>query len=331
MVGGSKNGHNFLSGGENLRSKFVIFLSILLILSFNFILVFASDDYGFALGFDGVDDYVEVSPSASLNFSSGDFSVQVWMKTSLEGMGVVNKWGSDTDIGWFLAVSGTPTTGAMMVYLTDGVDYVQNVTDEIVDDGEWHLLAFTRSNFLKFYIDGELVKQVDVTAIDSIDSDDPLFIGVLDSDDKSDWFDGTIDEVLLYSREINSTEITYSYNNGNGRYTPLNQTSLVAWWHFDEGSGTALLDETANNNDGTLYGDTDEWVAGKILLSLSSFKINFRDASIVVVSFLILGCLLSITLVLKVGDFKILTYTISMVVLVAILMLFLLIFTNWGF
>ena len=33
-------------------------------------------------------------------------------------------------------------------------------------------------------------------------------------------------------------------------------SNTVALWHFDEGSGTIVYDETANNNDGTIYGAT---------------------------------------------------------------------------
>ena len=36
---------------------------------------------------------------------------------------------------------------------------------------------------------------------------------------------------------------------------------LVAEWHFDEGSGSAVADSSGNGNDGTIYGAT--WVDGK--------------------------------------------------------------------
>ena len=39
--------------------------------------------------------------------------------------------------------------------------------------------------------------------------------------------------------------------------------SLVAWWKFDEGTGTTAFDSSGNGNDGTLEGDP-QWVAGKL-------------------------------------------------------------------
>ena len=42
---------------------------------------------------------------------------------------------------------------------------------------------------------------------------------------------------------------------------------LVAEWHFDEGSGSVLVDSSGNGNDGVIYGAT--WVDGKYGTALS--------------------------------------------------------------
>jgi len=38
---------------------------------------------------------------------------------------------------------------------------------------------------------------------------------------------------------------------------------LVAWWRFDDGSGTTAIDSSGSGNDGTLNGDA-QWVAGQL-------------------------------------------------------------------
>lgn len=38
------------------------------------------------------------------------------------------------------------------------------------------------------------------------------------------------------------------------------EQSLVAFWRFDEGSGTTVYDSSGNENDGTIYGA--KWVDG---------------------------------------------------------------------
>jgi hypothetical protein len=47
------------------------------------------------------------------------------------------------------------------------------------------------------------------------------------------------------------------------RPTALGQvgTSSIAWWAFNEGSGTTALDSSSNNNAGTIFGAT--YTAGR--------------------------------------------------------------------
>lgn len=48
-----------------------------------------------------------------------------------------------------------------------------------------------------------------------------------------------------------------------GTGTPPNETGLVGYWKFDEGSGTTANDSSGYNNHGTLYNDP-AWIKGKI-------------------------------------------------------------------
>jgi len=45
--------------------------------------------------------------------------------------------------------------------------------------------------------------------------------------------------------------------------TSTASAELVAWWRFDEGSGTTAVDSSGNGNDGTLEGGA-QWVAGQL-------------------------------------------------------------------
>jgi hypothetical protein len=49
--------------------------------------------------------------------------------------------------------------------------------------------------------------------------------------------------------------------------TPMNESGLVGYWNFDEGTGTIAHDSSGNNNDGTIYGAT--WTSGKYGQALS--------------------------------------------------------------
>ncbi len=59
-----------------------------------------------------------------------------------------------------------------------------------------------------------------------------------------DYMQGTIDEVSVYNRALSIAEVRYHYNKGGP----------VAYWRFDEGSGSTAYDSTVNNDDGTIYG-----------------------------------------------------------------------------
>ena len=60
-------------------------------------------------------------------------------------------------------------------------------------------------------------------------------------------FKGAIDEVRIYGRALDVSEIAQHFNNS---YT--NEADLRGIWHFDEGSGQTLSDSSALGNNGTL-------------------------------------------------------------------------------
>ena len=45
--------------------------------------------------------------------------------------------------------------------------------------------------------------------------------------------------------------------------TSTAQADLVAWWRFDDGSGTTAVDSSGNGNDGTINGGA-QWVDGQL-------------------------------------------------------------------
>jgi len=53
------------------------------------------------------------------------------------------------------------------------------------------------------------------------------------------------------------------------------RADLVAWWMFDDGSGTTALDSSGNGNNGTLTGDP-QWVAGQLGGALDFSGTNSR-------------------------------------------------------
>lgn len=67
------------------------------------------------------------------------------------------------------------------------------------------------------------------------------------------YFYGTIDEVRVYDTALSAAQILAHWNNGVEQRGSSSEFGIVAGWHFDESSGTAI-DYTVTGHDGTLQG-----------------------------------------------------------------------------
>jgi hypothetical protein len=108
----------------------------------------------------------------------------------------------------------------------------------------------------------------------------PILIGSGNPTHAGRYFNGAIDEVLIFNRSLNSTEISQLYNNGSGLYAntsiaPFN-SGLVAGYHLDEGSGTTIRDITGRYN-GTTSG-SPSYSTGKV--SQLSDWVNYTSGSL---------------------------------------------------
>jgi len=67
------------------------------------------------------------------------------------------------------------------------------------------------------------------------------------------YFNGTIDEVRIYNRALNASEVFYSSWNT----MPLNISGLVAWWRINESSGKRIYNYAPNiDNNFTILENT---------------------------------------------------------------------------
>jgi len=194
---------------------------------------------GTALKFDGVDDYVDAGAGSSLNFGTGAFSVEMWLKpTALATTGtLINTGGVNVASGFALQkASGT-------LYF-----YINGTTGDLIKysyftDTNWVHVVATRDNSgnLKAYKNG-----IDTTAsgsdASSLDNSQGFSIGARPAPlNYPSYFSGSIDEVRIYNRALSADEIRQHYN----------QKKPVMEMKFDEGSGTVARDESFNNNDAT--------------------------------------------------------------------------------
>jgi hypothetical protein len=151
-----------------------------------------------ALAFDGVDDSLTLTNTASINGLINDFTVGAWIKPSqLPWVGrIVSTARTQSNNGW-----GLGTFGNKLLMTTYGVkDYISS--GDWLMPGVWQHVAMymTADNAVEFYVNGQLVETIPGAAPAVLDSDDRLLIGAtteIGDSATSQHFPGLIDEVVI--------------------------------------------------------------------------------------------------------------------------------------
>jgi len=226
-----------------------------------------TSDFGDAVSFDGVDDYVElIDQSVASTFDSGStaFTITGWLKPSTLSSDTTNHnienvflaRASDAENDNFEL--GITTDGKLNLYLdTNSGDSTIELGNGELTTEEWHSFALTfDSGSVTAYIDGnEYTSSVNGTQLDEADGS-PFTLGKSLHIDT--FYNGAIDELGIWDTALTKDEIE------NVRYTTLDgdENNLVTHYSFDQDSvdDNTITDLTANANDGTLNnGDGDNF------------------------------------------------------------------------
>jgi hypothetical protein len=165
---------------------------------------------GGALQFDGRRSHVAVAHSASLSFT-GPFTIAAWIKpvgASDPNMAraIVEKWDgptSDSMSGYLLRIT-TKGHGHFMV--RDGTKYSEVASVKPIPIDVWtHLAATFDGTNVKLYVNGVLDRTMSST-VSPAASTAPLRIG-MGGGGGAHYFNGSIDDVRLYSRALSLEEI----------------------------------------------------------------------------------------------------------------------------
>ncbi len=208
---------------------------------------------GYALDFDGTDDYVNCGSDSSLN-PTDSITIAAWIKLdgSYECDNTIVSKGYATDAGeiYWLVIRAT-SPHRLMFSWGDGTtrDWLHSTTG--ISSNEWHHVAATfDSGEVKIYIDGELdaSKTSSVTSIQQQAYDTQ--IGKYWT--TGHYFDGTIEDVRMYNYVLNEDVIRNYYD------------ELCGCWEMNEGTGTTITDSSGNDNTGTLTNMSSPWVSGHL-------------------------------------------------------------------
>ena len=182
--------------------------------------------------FDGAGDYISVPSSSSLSIG-GTLTITAWIRKDTTGV-----------FGAILAKRDSTTNYQLIVRDTNVLSFYQGTT--VVNDttalsaNTWyHIAVVATSGSTDFYINGSLSSSGSGTTITA--TSDNLYIGQVAG---SSYWDGYMDEIVIFDRALNSTEIGNIYNNKQ-------YISPVALYRLEND-----VTDSVGSNDGTNNGVT---------------------------------------------------------------------------
>ena len=225
-----------------------------------------SEAGGYALQFDGIDDYI-LLPEA-IDIGSTSSTVSMWVKVPVVGEGDLT---ADERVGILLGIGRySPKPNANWEINSNGQIRIHWNEAEIdfpgssdLRDGKWHHIAFVRNidnDSLKGYVDG--VVEIDENdAGTNLEFDEAFYVGwdhrQKDVNPNNDHrFHGLIDELQIWDIARTQAQIIADYK--TGITNPFNNSNLKLYLRMNNGVGTTVFDHSSNMVHSPITGAT--WI-----------------------------------------------------------------------
>lgn len=207
---------------------------------------------GYCLNFDNANTSDKVELPITRDLSSGRFTAELWFKVNAIGsqevlIGQANGTGTARNILYL------SSTGKLRSKLGNSV--TSSSTE--VAANKWHHAAISYNGTnLKLYVDGIHEATESITPEGA---DGNWYLGI--SGASTLPFDGSMDEVRIWNDVRTDAEIRKYMN----RSFDANGSDVVAYYRFDQFSGSYLPDVSSNSNGGTLSnfalsGSISNWI-----------------------------------------------------------------------
>ena len=250
------------------------------------------------LDFDGKDDHV-VFEGDNYNFSSGNFSMELWVRPkSVNGLRTILSKRDYQNInsgGFDLVINnGSPT-------FRWGTESISSSSK--ISTARWHHVALIKNaNRYTLYVDGIELANKSGSAIGSVTA--PFMLGAIhnsdDVDDPKDFYHGWMEELRIWNTAISVGQLHFLMNqrvqSSNSKVdgtvlsnalslpnapTPLDWTSLAGYYplHANEIVNGKTLDEASSKTDGILKNIDTEQKNSAPLPYYSEADGSWRDRS----------------------------------------------------
>jgi len=164
------------------------------------------------LSFDG-NDYVEMASSPALNFTSGDFSIIVWIY--LDSLTIHRRlfsrgvYGGAGD-GYLFSVNNNGVLEFQSYQASAGVQTSQSAASQITT-GSWYTVGLSRVGAsVKLFKNGVNITSVAGTHVDPATCARTAKIGIYDDKTNNPWV-GKIALVRIYNRALSAAQVASIY------------------------------------------------------------------------------------------------------------------------
>lgn len=241
------------------------------------------------LVFDGVDDYVNIGQPAALQAITTAVTVEAWIKPNAFGNDFFKSPIVDKDQSFCLRVGSkvdqvynpyqswdgvcgcyvggydpVPTPGCITFTVANGSMNESLITSgNTIATGVWNHIAGvydSTSRNIKIYLNGTLIGTQYNGQFTTMTNYSNLLLGssVYGGDR---IYNGAMDEVRIFNYAKTQAQIQATMNTAD----VTGATGLAAYYKFNEGVGTALIDQTANAGNGSLVnfaltGTASNWI-----------------------------------------------------------------------
>ena len=190
-------------------------------------LTYTTGKIGNAFTLNGTNAYVSLPRTTNEFDFTGDFSISVWIKPTTQGT-------TNTFFQNFYSASASNRYGFHLYLQSARVRFgTYNITtnlangNSVISNNTWYHVVITKTsgNAYKMYVNNTLqtlaIVAGDISNNPSYNTLNQVNIGSnFDVGARTAYFNGQIDELNTWTKELSASEITELYNSGNGKQYP---------------------------------------------------------------------------------------------------------------
>lgn len=176
--------------------------------------------FGGAMTFDGVDDYIDAGNSTNSKFGhvNDTFTFGAWVLTNNSDVGqhtIVGLAGTELSRQFYIFTNG----GFATLKVHNGTDTPAAFSGVFVADNKWHHVVGTKNlTSISIFVDGILKSSAPYNITNDIENSGYIGIGHYGTPGIDYYFNGSIDDVMIFNRELSNSEISALYNSTANQY-----------------------------------------------------------------------------------------------------------------